>query len=563
MIIQIVKWTSKSTELIEKVRNLLDATNIKYSGLPNSIYVDDKPIELVFAGQYSAGKSSILKMLTGRKDIAVGEGITTQQTHTYNWNGVNVIDTPGIHTTLRPDHDEISYVAIANADMLVFVITNELFDAHLAQHFRKLAIERDKAAEMILVVNKIERGGNTRERQDTIRDDLRKVTTPYTPEDMRISFVSAESYIDSFTEEDEEIAEELLERSGYNRFIETLNKFIQEKNIPARLTTTLYKIDEVLQDAIKQLQPSSGDSDIDALEERYLQERHILADNRRRIEQSVENIYTEATANIRNEGIKASNLIVSDAKENEVQEGLEKATQKVDSIAKQCEFDVQEKIKNLVGECDSELGQLNNSEFSKKLDIRLLEKKDSLPPQIKKFLKSDALNNAGKFVAENAYGPGVATNATNLASFSESTVHSAVKTIGHFFGHKFKPWEAVKITKGIAVAGKALSILGVVFQVGMQVKEDIDAQRVEEEMRSNRENIRSGFNEAARELEKHFVNALRNFIEAEFGSRISQVDEKIDEIRSLRKNKNENCLRLEAVLKENRQLIREIHNANG
>ena len=82
-------------------------------------------------------------------------------------------------------------------------------------------------------------------------------------------------------------------------------------------------------------------------------------------------------------------------------------------------------------------------------------------------------------------------------------------------------------------------------------------------MRSNRENIRSGFNEAARELEKHFVNALRNFIEAEFGSRISQVDEKIDEIRSLRKNKNENCLRLEAVLKENRQLIREIHNANG
>ena len=207
MIIQIVKWTSKSTELIEKVRNLLDATNIKYSGLPNSIYVDDKPIELVFAGQYSAGKSSILKMLTGRKDIAVGEGITTQQTHTYNWNGVNLIDTPGIHTTLRPDHDEISYAAIANADMLVFVITNELFDAHLAQHFRKLAIERDKAAEMVLVVNKIERGGNTRERQDTIRDDLRKVTTPYTPEDMRMSFVSAESYIDSCTEEDEEIAE--------------------------------------------------------------------------------------------------------------------------------------------------------------------------------------------------------------------------------------------------------------------------------------------------------------------------------------------------------------------
>jgi len=280
---------------------------------------------------------------------------------------------------------------------------------------------------------------------------------------------------------------------------------------------------------------------------------------RRRIEQSVESIYTEATANIRNEGIKASNLIVSDANEDNIQEGLEKATQKVDSIANQCESDVQEKIKSLVGECDSELEQLNNSEFSKKLDIRLSEKKDTLPPQIKNFLKSDTLNNAGKFVAENAYKTGVATNATKLASFSESSVHSAVKTIGHFFGHKFKPWEAVKITKGIAVAGKALSILGVIFSVGMQVKEDIDAQKVEAEMRSNRENIRIGFNDAARELEKHFVNALRKFLEAEFDSRISEVDGKIDEIRALRENKNENCLQLESALKENRQLIKEIH----
>ena len=551
MVVQIAEWTAKSTELIEKVRNLLDAAGVKYSGLPVSIYTDNKPINLIFVGQYGAGKSSILKMLTGHKDIAIGEGITTQQMHTYGWNGVSVIDTPGIHTKIRPDHDEISYAAIANADMLIFVITNELFDSHLAEHFRKLAIERDKAGEMILVVNKMERGGNTQERQDIIREDLRKVTTPYTPENLRICFVSAESYIDSLTEEDKDIAEELLERSGYSRFVETLNQFIQEKNIPARLTTALYILDKVLQSGIQHLQPSSGDSDIDALEERYLQERHILADNRRRIEQSVENIYTEASADIRNEGIKASNLIVSDAKEDDVKEGLEKATQKVDAIANQCEADVQEKIKSLVGDCDSELEQLNKSEFSKKLDIRLSEKKDTLPLQIISFLKSDTLNRAGKFVTENAYKAGVATNATKLASFSESSVHSAVKTIGHFFGHKFKPWEAVKITKGIAVAGKALSILGVVFSVGMQVKEDADAQRIDAEMRSNRENIRSGFNNAARKLEKHFVNALHKFLEAEFDSRISKVDSKIDEIRTLRRNKNENCLRLESALNEN------------
>ena len=112
---------------------------------------------LVFAGQYSAGKSTILKALTGREDIATGAGITTEKALTYNWEGIKVVDTPGVHTELRLDHDEITYRAIADANLLVFVVTNELFDSHLGQHFRKLAIERDKAHEMMLVVNKMRR----------------------------------------------------------------------------------------------------------------------------------------------------------------------------------------------------------------------------------------------------------------------------------------------------------------------------------------------------------------------------------------------------------------------
>ena len=129
-------------------------------------------------------------MLTGRKDISIGADITTQKAHVYDWNGIEVIDTPGIHTQLRPDHDEISYKAIASADMLVFVITNELFDSYMANHFRKLAIDKDKAGEMILVVNKMERAaeGNTIEQQNIIREDLKKVLFPYTPEQLNLSF---------------------------------------------------------------------------------------------------------------------------------------------------------------------------------------------------------------------------------------------------------------------------------------------------------------------------------------------------------------------------------------
>ena len=165
-------------------------------------------------------------------------GITTQQALTYNWNGLEVIDTPGIHTELRPDHDEISYEAIASADMLVFVVTNELFDAYIADHFRKLAIDKDKAGEMILVVNKMERAadGNSSAQRDIIREDLQKVLSPYTPEQLNLSFLDAESYLDGIAEQgnDAELAEELIERSGYSTFVETLNRFVDTKSLSER-----------------------------------------------------------------------------------------------------------------------------------------------------------------------------------------------------------------------------------------------------------------------------------------------------------------------------------------
>ena len=257
---------------------------------------DSGTIRLVFAGQYSAGKSSILKMLTGRDDIEIGEGITTQQANTYIWNGIEVIDTPGIHTELRPDHDEISYEAISSADMLVFVVTNELFDSYIADHFRKLAIDKDKAGEMILVVNKMARAidGNSQSQKDIIRDDICKVLSPYTPEQLRLSFLDAESYLDSIVERDSdaELADELVARSGYDDFIRTLDQFVKSKNITSKLTTDLYIIDEQLEKSIMELQPKSVDSDIDALEESLMQQRHLLIEARGRMQQEVKDIYT-------------------------------------------------------------------------------------------------------------------------------------------------------------------------------------------------------------------------------------------------------------------------------
>lgn len=557
---RIAGFAQRSTELKEKARAALLSAGVDIQIRDNK----SDTIRLVFAGQYSAGKSSILKMLTGRADIAIGADITTQQAHTYDWNGIEVVDTPGIHTQLRPDHDEISYDAIASADMLVFVVTNELFDSYMADHFRKLAIDKDKAGEMILVVNKMDRTaeGNTGEQQNIIREDLKKVLEPYTPEQLNLSFLDAESYLESIEEraEDPELADELVARSGYAQFIDTLNRFVEEKSIPSKLTTELYVIDDRLEKAIKELQPKSSDAYIDALEESFMQQRHLLIEARGRMQQEVKDIYTTAASQIRDIGLDAANLLVDGCKQDEVEEELQKSIRKAEDIIEKCQSDAVEVIDARLNEMGQQLEVIENSEFSRDLKSRLSGKFEGLPEGIQKIIANagPGFQKAGQVVLNNAYKAGT-QGGLKLTNFSGSTIHQMVLKVGHGVGFKFKPWQAIKITKGIAIGGQVLSALGVGFSVFMQIKADQDEERIREDLRNNRQNIRSQFNVAANELEDYARQYIKDNVNRPLETSIATIDGNIQEIRDTRSNRSESCRQLEDLQKECRLLIQDIH----
>ena len=557
---KIAGFAQRSIELKEKARAALLSAGVDLQIRDNK----SAAIRLVFAGQYSAGKSSILKMLTGRTDIAIGADITTQQAHTYDWNGIEVVDTPGIHTQLRPDHDEISYDAIASADMLVFVVTNELFDSYMAAHFRKLAIDKDKAGEMILVVNKMDRTaeGNTGEQQKIIRDDLIKVLEPYTPEQLNLSFLDAESYLESVEEraEDPELADELAARSGYAQFIETLNRFVEEKSIPSKLTTELYVIDDRLEKAIKELQPKSSDADIDALEENFMQQRHLLIEARGRMQQEVKDIYTTAASQIRDIGLDAANLLVEGCKQDEVEDELQKSIRKAEDIIEKCQSDAVEIIDARLNEMGQQLEVIENSDFSRDLKSRLNGKFEGLPEGIKKIITNagPGFQKAGQAVLNNAYKAGT-QGGLKLTNFSGSTIHQMVLKVGHGVGFKFKPWQAIKITKGIAIGGQVLSALGVGFSVFMQIKADQDEERIREDLKNNRQNIRSQFNVAANELEDYARQYIKDNVNRPLETSIATIDGNIQEIRDTRSNRSAACRQLEDLQRECRLLIQDIH----
>ena len=523
-------------------------------------------IKIVFAGQYSAGKSSIIKMLTGDDTIATGAKITTEETHAYEWNGLEIVDTPGVHTSLRPDHDEISYKEIAAADILVFVVTNELFDSYIADHFRHLAIDKDKAGEMILVVNKMDRAakGNTAEQQDIIREALRPVLAPYTPEQLHLSFLDAQSYLDSLEEreDDPELADELLQRSGYEDFIETLNQFVEEKALSSKLTTDLYVLDNVLDKAIAELTPGSVDADIDALEENLKQQRHFLVDARTRLQREVNDIFTDASSRIREIGIDAASVVDSNLSNAELEERIGQYSKQAEAIVNE----TREKADEYVHQGFIELGQsfvdMDSTEFNQQLKIRLVDKYDNLPDSIKKvFVTATDLEKQSDIIV----GTFVKSGFPEMLSLTDASV----KTLGLTGSTQnlLKSLNAgTMLVSGATKAGQAASratsvigIIGIGLQMALQLKEDYEEQLDLEAKKNNRQNIRSGFNNTATALEDYASDYVKQCVAVPLELSVRSIENNISDLREARTGRSEKCIKLEKIQKEIQALISGIH----
>ncbi len=583
--LKIAEYSSAVKALKDKTLRALDEAGIEYD-LPER--KDDK-IKLVFAGQYSAGKSTIIKMLTGNESIATGAEITTQEAHSYDWNGLEITDTPGVHTTLRPDHDEISYEAIASADMLVFVVTNELFDSYIADHFRKLAIDKDKAGEMILVVNKMDRAakGNTPEQQEIIREGLKEVLAPYTPDQLHLSFLDAQSYLDSLEERgsDPELADELLARSGYNEFVETLNSFVEEKSLSVKLTTELYMLDNILDKAIMDLQPKSSDSDIDALEENLVQQRHLLMDTRKRIGQEISDIYANGSASIRDLGLDAATIYGNSYDQEDFEERFKRYEKQVEGIMGMCQQEADDTVRTRLAELGENLDDIDNTEFTQNLMVRLVDKYDSLPDNVKKvFVAASNIETTKEIVIDSLIKSGLTaafgdsadtvlkalstTGASrkliseSLEEGSEAAIKAATRT-GKAATVASEAGKAAKVAggvqKGVKIGSGAMQVTGAMVEMLFLVKDGYDEKFQREAAQNNRRIIRSSFNSSAESLEDYSKKYIQEKVNKPIEKSLASIEGNIREIRDGKSGRSEQCVKFEKLQSEIGDMIVRLH----
>ena len=310
--------------------------NALMSDVPEPVAVENNgaALTVAFVGQYNAGKSTIISALTGKQDIPIDADVCTDTVTAYDWQGIQLLDTPGIHASYA-DHDTLTYRTIDRADLLVFVITSELFDDVIGRHFRDLTFERNKAREVLLVVNKMGMDPGT---PDVKLPDIAKVTKPLSPEDFRTVFIDAKTYLDALEETDAEDRKELFNIAGFNHFVTALDTYVRDRRFMGRLTTPLFGIRSLARQAEALLT-------VDMPEERAALEllnrkQHLFFSSRTRLKETLRGLVSAAIADITMYGDEVAESIDPDSTEEGVRAKHQHAQRRAEERCAKLEHEV-------------------------------------------------------------------------------------------------------------------------------------------------------------------------------------------------------------------------------
>lgn len=513
-------------------------------------------LTVAFVGQYSAGKSSTIASLTGRGDINIDTDIATDEVAEYHWNNIRLIDTPGLYTE-RTAHDATTYEALAQADLVVYTLTYALFDSVTLQDFRRLAFEKTLQPKMLLLVNKANcEAGEWDARVANYKSSLEKSLQPHSLSEFPVCFADALDYREGAEDNDEELVAE----SGFEAFIDALNRFVEEKGVYGQLDTPARIVLEHADEAEILFQRS------DSQDGAYLQQLHQLKRRNRlqreRLRTKVRDICTRLAGEVREQG----NLLASSV--GEAGGGAEAASisaqEAVQQVAQQANLELEQAANNVLDELQEDFRDVLSGPLAEQFVQPLAIADQSVnarnvreDTQDLERLKGQVrtLANIGQRVgvqisemSMNAtrQAAGLSLRATQVAG---SQMHGIVLKVGHLVGVKFKPWQAVNIAGKIGTAAKWLGPAAAVFSLATEIHAAVQEEQRAAQAAQARQDARAQFTGIAAELKQSFESQLKQ-IEAETFDR---VDEDIDAASKEQQASAEGCSEAVETIREIKQ----------
>ena len=312
---------------------------------------------------------------------------------------------------------------------------------------------------------------------------VREPLAPFTPEGLSITFTAAQAALEAEQEEDDEFAGMLREDGNIEDLVLNLNKLISDKGLNARHTTLLYAVDQMMQEAMT-LEPT-GDSDIDTLMLVYNQNLRVMDETRSQLRESLNNAILESMLLINRTGAEYAESVRPGMTKEDLDRYAEEVDARLQSIWEELVNRMHQDCSEVLPTMTSRLEELQDSHRFQSTLGNLNSRASG--PEVSRILgmARDAarrLSEVSRIAARNSSA--VASGATGLSRLSGSFAHGAVLNIGRFMGHSFRPWEAVKIARGIGTAGTVLNVAAIGLSVYLPLPPDWRWARVDGRLRA-------------------------------------------------------------------------------
>lgn len=527
--------------------------------------------QLVFTGQYSSGKSTLIKALTdGAASVVIGSGVTTDGVEEFDWDGdVRLVDTPGVHAG-RPRHDELAEKALQSADLVLFAVTVELFDDVLTAHLQDVLGRLGKSQQTLIVITK----AGTMEAADGVRNDAIKGALGSFSQ---IPWVECDGqyYLNGLelAASDQGFSEAFIQASGLENVATFINRFASQQGELGKLSQPLQRIIALAFEASASL---TGNPDEQAALTVLARQRSVLSKKRIQLDLHIEARAAQFREDVMRAATKFADSLevddqngthgspdeASDAQLTALNTDLRAALDRLEnSVSQVLEVQLDDLASEVLAIESSPFGlitvQLTDPEARDFEPRHMTVRPGSLPLPPPPRWAGDLSKHLRTF--HEFWGAGIGTKAA-----AGSTGHKVVLTVGRAFGKKFKPWEAVRTANKI---GKVAKVGGVVVSIGLEaygvVAEERSAVKVENARAARRRGIIQEVLAEADDIVVEALFAVSSSLEEAFRPEIQRIDAMAEEIYGARAVRSGLLDRLIAVRLRAETALTTLSNSNS
>jgi len=499
------------------------------------------PLRVAVAGEYDVGKSTVIMALSGDTSIHIDADVTTNQPTLYKYEDIELVDLPGTLSGFE-SHDRLAMRAIVDCDLLLFVLSNELFNPSSLGYFNDAIHRFKKTNQTMLLVNQFDRV-NLRDRTDEeaialMTEALQEMIGPAKVSDFRPTFVSARDYCDAMRISDAQGKDDMIRSSRMSTLRTSLNEFCKDKGIYGRFARPVQVIAAIASEC---LQATTEDKD-ERVAFNYLERREqILLQELAAWRDKTRNLCVNVRAAIRRCAEPVLVAVEQKLGPNEVDAAYQEANSEIEHLVAKTEKETEDMADMALRSLSSRLSGLDNTPVGKRVMDWRVGGQSGLGFDIKAptSAKQPSQKNIDLLASGmRRAGEALTKNASALGKGAAEKLRLVIK---------YKPWGKIKMAERVAKclgrAGKILGPLAIGLEIYTNYRHEENREKEEHERLQCKASIRANFVEYGDATYAGLAQVLARFEDevlkvqldciSEERNKLQQRTKQADKVRSL------------------------------